>query len=40
MKIKFVEKNYKNEYQLADYVIPVDTNNIDLLITEVVAFSL
>lgn len=38
--VAVVEKNYKNEFQLADYVIPVDTNNIDLLITEVVAFSL
>lgn len=38
-KIAVVEKNFKNEYGLADYSISVDTNNMDLLITNVVDFS-
>lgn len=38
-KVAVAEKNFKNEYGLADYSISVDTENIDLLITEVVDFS-
>lgn len=38
-KVAVVEKNFENEYGLADYGISVDTDNMDLLITEVVNFS-